>query len=197
MVRLPLGEADPLARVAAIREQTEQLKRSEASLAVDTLMEIAEWLPASFLSLGAELAGAPANMIVTNVPGPQFPLYMVGARLLGMYPLVPLLPRGGLGIALFSYEGKLCWGFNADHEIVPDLGTVVEDVGAAFEELRAAIVSHFMAQRTAEPERAADAASPPRAKKKGRKKGATRKGRRGRKTIAEQPVAAPPSAATQ
>ena len=106
------------------------------------------------------LAQGPINMIVTNVPGPQFPLYSVGAPLLGMYPVVPLIPGGGLGIALFSYEGKLCWGFNADYELVPDLHTFVADLRAAFEELRKATVARFMERRTARPE----TASPEKAK---------------------------------
>ena len=115
-------------------------------------MKLAEWLPAPLIARGVGLAQGPANMIVTNVPGPQFPLYMVGARLLGLYPLVPLLPGGGLGVALFSYEGKLCWGFSGDQELVPDLGAVVDDVRAAFEELRRAAVSRYVDRRTAEVE---------------------------------------------
>ena len=113
-------------------------------------MQIAEWLPAPLISLAVGLAGGPANMIVTNVTGPQFPLYMVGSRLLGMYPLVPLLPNSGLGVALFSYEGKLCWGFNGDHELVADLQAFSDDIRASFELLRCAAVSHYMAQRTGE-----------------------------------------------
>ena len=112
------------------------------------------------------LAQGPINMIVTNVPGPQFPLYSVGAPLLGMYPVVPLIPGGGLGIALFSYEGKLCWGFNADYELVPDLHTFVADLRAAFEELRKATVARFMERRTARPETASSEEAKPRGKKR-------------------------------
>ena len=106
------------------------------------------------LSTGIGLARGPVNMIVTNVPGPQFPLYSVGARLLGMYPKVPLLPGSGLGIALFSYEGKLCWGFNADYRLVPDLHDFVADLRTSFEELRRATVAQYMERRTAAPETA-------------------------------------------
>jgi hypothetical protein len=148
IVPLPLDVDDPLEQVAILRERTRKLKSSRADLALDTLMRAAEWLPPQLIAQATELASGPANMIVTNVPGPQFPLYMVGARLLGLYPLVPLLPGGGLGVALFSYEDRLCWGFNGDYEIVPDLPAFVDDVRIAFEELRRATVSHFMAQRT-------------------------------------------------
>ena len=152
IVRLPLGETDPLARLTQIRQATEELKRQESARGLQLLMDAAEWLPAGMLSLGVGLARGPVNMVVTNVPGPQLRLYSVGAPLLGLYPMVPLIPGGGLGIALFSYEGRLCWGFHADWELVPDLRALVADVSASFEELRAATVARFVASRTAEPE---------------------------------------------
>jgi hypothetical protein len=78
----------------------------------------------------------PFNLVVTNVPGPQVPLYLLGAPLLECYPMLALLPSQGLGVALFSYAGKLCWGFLADFDLVPDLHEVVQAVAASFEELR-------------------------------------------------------------
>ena len=161
IVRLPLGEPDPLERVAALQARTAELKRSGASSAIALLMDAAEWMPAGVLALGAGLARGPVNMIVTNVPGPPMRLYSVGAPLLGLYPMVPLIPGGGLGVALFSYEGKLCWGFNADYELVPDLRAFVADLGAAFEELRASAVARFMQARTAPPETAPEERAAP------------------------------------
>jgi diacylglycerol O-acyltransferase len=161
ILRMPLAEADPLAQLATIREQTAQHKRSESALGIEMLMQAAEWLPAPVIARGVTLARGPANMIVTNIPGPQFPLYQVGARLLGLYPVVPLLPGSGLGIALFSYEGKLCWGFNADYELVMDLPAFVSDLTAAFEALRQATVARFLQSRTAAPEAPPPPASPP------------------------------------
>ncbi len=156
VVPLPLDRDDPVEQIQAIRDTTEALKRSEAALALETVMEWAEWLPGPVLSMGVGLIGSsgPVNTVVTNVPGPQFPLYMNGAKLLAMYPVVPLLPGGGLGIALFSYEGKLCWGFNGDYELLPDLGAFVEDLAAAFERLRGSVVAHYMERRTAPAEEA-------------------------------------------
>ena len=75
------------------------------------------------------------NSIVTNVPGPQFPLYTLGAEMLAMYPQVPLLANVGLGIALISYNGRVCWGFNADLGLVPDLADFVAMIREAFERL--------------------------------------------------------------
>ena len=151
VVPLPLALEGPLDQLAAIREETLALKESDAALALDSLMQVAEWLPGPLLARGLRAIGGsgPVNMIVTNVPGPQFPLYFAGAKLLALYPIVPLIPGGGLGVALFSYEGKLCWGFNGDFELVPDLGAFVDDVRAAFERLRQAAVSSFIERRTA------------------------------------------------
>jgi len=161
ILRLPLAETDPLRQLAAVRERTAELKRRESALGVETIMRALEWLPPALIARGVGLTQGPANLMVTNVPGPQVPLYMVGARLLGMYPVVPLLPGSGLGIALFSYEGKLCWGFNGDFELLADLSAFVGQVGAAFEELRRATVSHFLERRTASPDAGAAPAGDP------------------------------------
>jgi len=152
ILNLPLAEPDPLAQLALVRERTAELKRTNAALGADTIMKLAEWLPTALVERGTALANGPTNTIVTNVPGPRFPLYVVGSRLLGMYPVVPLLPGVGLGIALFSYDGRLCWGFNADYELVPDLRAFHDDVCAAFEQLRLAAVSRYLQKRTAKPE---------------------------------------------
>jgi len=75
---------------------------------------------------------------VTNVPGPQVPLYLLGARLLAGFPQVPLFENQGLGIALFSYCGSLGFGFNADRDVVPDIDAFAAAVGRGFAELAAA-----------------------------------------------------------
>ena len=125
----------------AIREATSELKASHQALGVEMMMAVAEWTPSLLLSLGSQASQGPMNMIVTNVPGPQFPLYMLGARLLEMYPMVPLLENTGLGIALFSYDGSLFWGFNADWDALPDLHDLVDAIELEFEDLRKAAVA--------------------------------------------------------
>ena len=80
----------------------------------------------------------PFNMVVTNVPGPQVPLYTLGAEMTEVFPNVPLMDNLGLGIALMSYNGKLCWGFNADYDLVPDLRSFVDAIEESFEALRKA-----------------------------------------------------------
>jgi len=132
IIRLPIGERDPRVRLEAIHEVTRTLKESKQALGVEMMMAAAEWTPPALLSLGAQAASGPINMIVTNVPGPQIPLYMLGARLETSFPQVPLLENTGLGIALFSYDSQLCWGFNADYNLVPDLPVFVRAVQSSF-----------------------------------------------------------------
>ena len=78
----------------------------------------------------------PFNLVVTNVPGPQIPLYLLGARMLEIYPQVPLFFNQGLGIALFSYDGKLCWGMTADWDLLPDVHLFTDAIKESFAELQ-------------------------------------------------------------
>lgn len=135
IVRLPIDREDPREQLEAVRTATRQLKDSEQALGVDMIMKAAEWAPASLVALGAQATSGPINSIVTNVPGPQFPLYCLGARLLAMYPQVPLIDNVGLGIALFSYDGQLSWGLNADVSLVPDLDAFRQAVEDCFDRL--------------------------------------------------------------
>ena len=139
MVPLPLAERDPAARLEAIRETTQRLKDNQDALGALALTQVTEWTGSALLSLGARLMnyGTPFNMVITNVPGPQVPLYLLGSRMQAAHPLLPLLGQLGLGIAIFSYAGSLSWGFAADWNLVPDLHELVEATEEAFEELAA------------------------------------------------------------
>jgi hypothetical protein len=86
----------------------------------------------------------PFNLVVTNVPGPQVPIYALGARLTACYPLVPLYENQALGVALFSYDGRIYFGFNADWDALPDLHELVEATRTEFEALVAATGGHVM-----------------------------------------------------
>lgn len=135
LIRLPLDESDPLRQLARINETTRELKETHQALGAEIILSVMDMMPNSLVSLGAQAAAGTMNSIVTNVPGPQFPLYILGAEMLGMYPQVPLLANVGLGIALVSYNGRVCWGFNADLGLVPDLPVFVDMVRASFEAL--------------------------------------------------------------
>lgn len=144
-VRAPVDEPDPLLRVEKIRATTEELKASKQALDADLIMNIAEWTPTILLTLASRSASgsAPYNMMVTNVPGPQQDLYLLGARLEALYSQVPIADSTALGVALVSYSGKLCWGFNADFESVPDLEFFADAIEASFAEIAAAAGIHF------------------------------------------------------
>ena len=137
---LPVGEGDARRRLACVREQTKHLKDSKQAMATETLTGVTDWTSSTVLSVAIQLAlrVRPFNLVVTNVPGPQVPLYLLGARMQEVYPQVPLFTNQGLGIALFSYDGTLFWGFNADWDLVPDLADLVDDVRASFAELHRA-----------------------------------------------------------
>jgi len=150
VIPLPIAEADARAQLAVIHAETERLKKERTALGVETIMKLAEFTPSTLLTLGARSASGPINTIVTNMPGPQFPLYLQGARLLELYPQVPLLENTGLGVALFSYDGKLFWGFNADYELVPDLRSFVKAIDRAFTELARAAGAGTGARSTAD-----------------------------------------------
>ncbi|MBW2269551.1 MAG: wax ester/triacylglycerol synthase family O-acyltransferase [Deltaproteobacteria bacterium] len=138
MVDLPIAKKTPKEQLTAIHAETQRLKETRQALGVETMMAVAEWTPSVLMSLGAQSMGGQTNSIVTNVPGPQVSLYCQGARLKAIYPQVPLLENLGLGIALMSYAGKVCWGFNSDPELVPDADVFVEKIREAIDSVRAA-----------------------------------------------------------
>ncbi|MCG8592004.1 MAG: wax ester/triacylglycerol synthase family O-acyltransferase [Proteobacteria bacterium] len=140
LVDLPIDQADPREQLRRLCRTTSDLKQSKSAVGAEVLTQVADWTPSTLLSLGARNMTRllPFNLVVTNVPGPQVPMYSLGARMLEVFPHVPLIDHLGLGIALLSYDGKLCWGFNADYDLVPDLDGFIDCVGEAFAELQQA-----------------------------------------------------------
>jgi WS/DGAT/MGAT family acyltransferase len=134
---LPIAEQDPARRLELVRDTTQDLKESKQALGADALASVSEWTAPTLMTIAARLAfrHRASNLIVTNVPGPQIPLYLLGARMIEPYPIVPLFESQGLGIALFSYSGGLFWGFNADWDLFPDLHEFVIAIDRSFREL--------------------------------------------------------------
>jgi WS/DGAT/MGAT family acyltransferase len=137
MTDLPVSERDPLRRLQAVRATTTRLKESKQAMGAEVLAAVSEWTSSTLLALAVQLAtrSRPFNLVVTNVPGPQIPLYLLGAPLQECYPMVNLLLNQGLGVALFSYAGRLCWGCISDWDLVPDLHDFIGDIEASFAEL--------------------------------------------------------------
>jgi len=136
IVSLPLAEPEPLKQLAEIERCTKVLKDSKQAVAVEMLMAAAEEVPV-LLDLSAAAMKGQISMIVTNVPGPPIPLYLLGCRALSMQPLVPLFPGVGIGVAVLSYDGTLFWGLQADYDLVPDLERFADDLEASRESLAA------------------------------------------------------------
>jgi diacylglycerol O-acyltransferase / wax synthase len=137
IVPLPIAEADPWSRLEQIVATTLELKRSTSSATVDDMSHLIDLLPPPLLGpvLRRGSQTTPANLAVSNLPGPRVPVYLLGARQLEAYPVLPLIGNQALGIALMSYDDSLCWGFNSDWDAMPDLHDLVERVEASFDEL--------------------------------------------------------------
>jgi hypothetical protein len=138
LVELPIGEEDPGTRYNLIKERTRNLKDTNQALGAATIVELSSGTPITLLSLANRVVGSkirPFNMTVTNIPGPQFPMYLLESEMLGNYPMVPLWAQHGIGLALFSYNGKLLWGIQADYTALPDTQAFIEALHLSFREL--------------------------------------------------------------
>jgi diacylglycerol O-acyltransferase / wax synthase len=148
MAQLPLAERDPVKRLQLVMQNTGRLKRSGQAAGIKMLEELSDSSIGGLLSILTRLYAMqrPFNVVITNVPGPQFQLYFLGSPLRAAYPLVPLFHNQTVGIALFSYNGTLFWGFNADWDAVPNLHDLVEGVAKEFAHLKAAAAAELPAQ---------------------------------------------------
>jgi diacylglycerol O-acyltransferase len=143
-VQLPCELDDPLERLRAIHEGTKGAKEEHQALGASTLQNWAEhaspnlFAAAARLYTGMKLADRHrpvANLVISNVPGPDFPLYMSGAEMLGMFPLGPVMDGMGLNITIMSYQGVLYWGFASDARAVPRLWDIAAAVPFALSDL--------------------------------------------------------------
>jgi diacylglycerol O-acyltransferase len=137
---LPLTETHPKRRYDTIRTATAALKDSRAAEGIDLLTQLTDRFGGTAMTrLGGRVIDRlrPYNLIITNVPGPQFPLYMLGARLLELVPQLPLFEEQGLGVAVLSYCGQIQIGLTGDRDLAPDLEALRESLLAAFAELEA------------------------------------------------------------
>jgi len=122
---LPVAIEDPADRLRAITEQMEGLKESKQAMAGEALTSMSGFAPPMLLALGMRLATRAAqrnvNTITTNVPGPQFPLYAAGRKMIRAFPYVPLGGQIRIGIAIFSYDGEVNFGITGDYDTTADL----------------------------------------------------------------------------
>ncbi len=120
---LPVGVENAAECLAQVRVAMEGIKESGQAVGAQVLTNLAGFAPPTILSQAARLQARQRffNLVVTNVPGPQFPLYLLGHRLRRLYPVVPLARRQALGIAVMSYDGNLGFGLLADFDALPEL----------------------------------------------------------------------------
>jgi len=138
-VDLPVGEASPVVRLHQVSYSFQAHKDTGRAVAANRLAGIAGFAPTTFHALGSRVAAAEARkgfqLSVTNVPGPQFPLYAAGAQMVETYPVHPLLPGHALAIGVTSYDGGVFYGITADRDLLPDVDLLGTCLLEALDEL--------------------------------------------------------------
>jgi diacylglycerol O-acyltransferase len=136
---LPIGESSPVVRLHQVSYALKAHKETGHAVAADRLAGVAGFAPTTFHALGSRVAASQSrrafNVVITNVPGPQFPLYAAGAQMIESYPVQPLLPGHALSIGVTSYDGGVYFGLNGDRDALPDLDVLGLCVSEALEEL--------------------------------------------------------------
>jgi diacylglycerol O-acyltransferase / wax synthase len=143
-VELPVGERDPAAVLGEVARQSQRNKRVKTAEPLDAMFRASRLAPAPLRDVFAWLLSRPQafNAVLSNVPGPAEPRYLLGRRVQAAYPAIPLAQGHGLSIGVLSYCGSLHVGLYADPEIVPDVVAVARDFAGAFDSLRLAIDPH-------------------------------------------------------
>jgi WS/DGAT/MGAT family acyltransferase len=136
---------DPEERLRAIAASTSGAKSDHDLIGARTLTDWAEWAAPRTFGLASRLYGSMHladsfgpiyNVVISNVPGPPFPLYMAGAELIAAYPMGPIMDGAGLNITVLSYRNHIDVGFMADRELVPDVWDLAAWMQPAFDELK-------------------------------------------------------------
>ena len=146
---LPIGLEDPLARYGAVHEAMRGLKESGQAVGAEVITSLTDFAPPTILAQATRLQAVQRffNLTVTNVPGPQLTLYMLGRPLRRIYPLVPLAENCALGIAIMSYDGRIDFGLVADYDSLPDLDALATGLEAEIAALAVAATRDVAAPR--------------------------------------------------
>ena len=139
LVQLPVGEPDPAMRLQHLSYQLAEMGEGAHFVGADAIVNIAGFGPPTLHALGARVGSTLSsklyNLVITNVPGPQRPLYAAGSPMVAVYPCVPLTHNQALSIGLISYNGGVYLGLNADRDAVPDLELLVQCLHDSADEL--------------------------------------------------------------
>ncbi|HET9719093.1 MAG TPA: WS/DGAT domain-containing protein, partial [Solirubrobacteraceae bacterium] len=137
---LPVGLDDPAERLRVISRAMAGVKESGQAVGAKVLSDLSGFAPPTIMAQAMRLQARQRlfNLVVTNVPGPQMPLYVLGRQLQAIYPMVPLAQNTALGIAIMSYHGTMNFGLNGDYDALPEIETLADELRAAIEDLIAA-----------------------------------------------------------
>jgi WS/DGAT/MGAT family acyltransferase len=147
LVSLATDVDDPVARLHAISNGTQHAKDQENAIGAEFLTDWAEFAAPAVAARAARLYSSTRmadrhspifNVTISNVPGPNFPLYSAGARMVAMYPMGPIADGGALNITVMSYLGSMFFGLVADREVVPNVGNIAHYLNEGLEELKKA-----------------------------------------------------------
>ena len=137
MAPLPVWAREPTVCFELISEAMTGLKQGGQAMGAKALTELSGFASPTIMSQAARLAtrGRFFNLVVTNVPGPQLPLYLLGHEMIDFLPMVPLAPGQALGVAIMSYNGRIGFGLTGDWDALPDLDDLASDLRAAIDDL--------------------------------------------------------------
>jgi len=141
MAPLPVWSEDPVERLQVLTEEMGDLKSSGQAVGAEILTKLTDFAPSTIASQAARLQPAQRffNLVVTNVPGPQFPLYVLGRKMESIFPMVPLARRQALCVGIMSYNGQVNFGLIGDYDAMADLDSFALDLEAATEEVIATV----------------------------------------------------------
>jgi len=134
---LPCGEAEPLVRLMTINKVTARCKAADEAAGSDAALRALGHAPRMVQHAASHLAASPRafNLVVSNIPGPRLPLYMLGCELKEVYPVVPLADSHALSIGMTTVQRDACFGLYADREALPDADRLAGHIDAAIDEL--------------------------------------------------------------
>lgn len=137
---LPVYIEDPVQRLGKVREQMRDLKESNQALGAEVISRMNDFAPPTLLAQAARINFSTRlfNLVVTNVPGPQLPIYLLGRELEDVFPVGFLPPDQALFVAIMSYNGAVNFGLLVDYDAMEDIGVVAEGIERALSDLATA-----------------------------------------------------------
>ena len=136
---LPVALADPRERLDALARQMDHLKLSGQAVGVDAMLSAGDFVPATLMTLGVRVYARTGqrviNTVTTNIPGPQYPIYLLGRRMLEMFPYIPVALGVRISIGIMSYDGHVAIGVTGDYDAVPDLDVLCAAIENSLAEL--------------------------------------------------------------